>query len=50
MVRRAREAYFKEFNFDLKALCDDLMQRQAKSAPRPVSPPRRKHTQQSAGK
>jgi hypothetical protein len=26
-VRRAREAYFKEFNYDLNAMCKDLARR-----------------------
>jgi hypothetical protein len=43
-VRRAREAYAARFNYDLDAICNDLMERQAKHgkgvtlAPKRVTP------------
>ena len=40
-VREAREQYFKQFNFDLRALCDDLMEKQKHGKSPLVSPPPR---------
>jgi hypothetical protein len=40
-VRRAGEAYFAQFNFDLKAICDDLRRRSDEAGRKTVSlPPR----------
>ena len=35
-VRRAREEYARKFNYDLRAICEDIMRRQKNSAGRPV--------------
>ena len=41
-VRKAREAYAKKFNYDIKAMCSDLKKRQAQNAKRVISlPPKR---------
>ena len=40
-VRKAGEAYFAQFNFDLRAICEDLRRRSAERGVQPVSlPPR----------
>jgi hypothetical protein len=40
-VRKAGEAYFAEFKFDLRAICADLQRRSAERGVQPVSfPPR----------
>ena len=41
-VRKAREAYAKKFNYDIKAMCCDLKKRQAQNAGKVISlPPKR---------
>lgn len=41
-VRRYREAYSSQFNYDLRAICRDLRERQKKSGRKIVSlPPKR---------
>jgi hypothetical protein len=40
-VRKAGEAYFAQFNFDLRAICEDLRRRSAERGVKTVSlPPR----------
>jgi hypothetical protein len=41
-VRAAREAYAREFNYDIRAMCKDLRERQATSGHKVVSFPPRK--------
>lgn len=38
-VRKAREDYAKQFDFDLDAICDDLQKKQMKSGKKAVSFP-----------
>jgi hypothetical protein len=41
-VRKAREAYAKKFNYDVKAMCSDLKKRQAQNTKKVISlPPKR---------
>ncbi|MFC2155910.1 hypothetical protein ACFLRB_05425 [Acidobacteriota bacterium] len=41
-VRKARNAYAKKFNYDIKAMCRDIKKRQAENPDRIVSlPPKR---------
>jgi hypothetical protein len=40
-VRKAREEYARQFNFDLDAICRDLRQKQESSGERIVSLPKR---------
>lgn len=41
-VRRAGEDYFKQFNYDLHAICEDLRQRSRDAGEKTISlPPRR---------
>jgi len=41
-VRKAREAYAKKFNYDIKAMCSDLKKRQTQNAKKVISlPPKR---------
>ncbi|MCK5057472.1 MAG: hypothetical protein KAT34_12490 [Candidatus Aminicenantes bacterium] len=41
-VRKARNAYAKKFNYDIKAMCRDIKKRQAENLDRIVSlPPKR---------
>ncbi len=36
-VRKAREAYAKKFNYDIRAMCEDLKERQAQNRDKVVS-------------
>ncbi len=41
-VRKARDEYAKKFNYDLKAICQDLQEKQKQSGKKVVSfPPKR---------
>ncbi len=41
-VRKIREAYAKKFNYDIRAMCEDLKERQAQNKDKVVSrPPKR---------
>ncbi len=49
-VRRAGDAYFREFNYDLKAALDDLRQRSERAGRNVVSLPPRRVTPQPSKK
>lgn len=51
-IRRYREEYAAQFNYDLDAICRDLRDQEKKSAAKPVSlPPRAQRTRkESKGK
>jgi hypothetical protein len=41
-VRKARDAYAKKFNYDIKAMCRDLKNRQTQHANKIISRPAKK--------
>ncbi len=45
-IYRIREEHAKAFNYDLKAICDDLQSRQAASGRQLISKPLKQHNQQ----
>ncbi|MGA2797428.1 MAG: hypothetical protein ABSE63_07625 [Thermoguttaceae bacterium] len=49
-VRKAREDYARQFNFDLDAICRDLRQKQESSGAKVVSLPKRPVQQQLLNK
>ncbi len=44
-IHRIREEHAKSFNYDLKAICDDLRKRQAESGRQIISQPLKQHSQ-----
>jgi hypothetical protein len=48
-VRKARDAYARKFNYDIKAMCRDLKKRQARNVNKVISlPPKRIKAAESA--
>ncbi len=47
-VRKVREAYAKEFNYDIKAICDDLREWQKRTNHKYDLPPKRKKPAKTA--
>lgn len=45
-IYKIREEHAKAFNYDLKAICDDLQSRQAASGRQLISKPLKQHSQQ----
>jgi hypothetical protein len=45
-IHRIREEHAKSFNYDLKAICDDLRKRQAASGRQIISQPLKQYSQQ----
>ena len=46
-IYRIREEHAKSFNYDLKAICDDLRKKQAASGRRIITQPLKQRSQQS---
>lgn len=44
-IYKIREEHAKSFNYDLRAICDDLRKRQAESGRQVISKPLKQHSQ-----